>query len=131
MSIIIVSKIILYALMFNLSRSLHINAYSMNKFRYNRLFSTISNTPTLSTTSTSPPPLQSILTMPYNNFAEFIGGKGKAKMVWEQLRLYGMDPLHEDSKLSAKVKQHLSELLKVRNMYILCCHFLSILYGEI
>ena len=130
MSIIIISKIILYAIMFNLSRSLRINPYSTNKFRYYRLFSTISNTPTLPTTTT-PTPLQSILSMPYNDFAEFIGGKGKAKMVWEQFRLYGMDPLHEDSKLSAKVKQHLSELLKVRYMYILCCHFLSILYGEI
>ena len=127
MSIIIISKIILYAIMFNLSRSLRINPYSTNKFRYYRLFSTISNTPTLSTTTTP----QSILTMPYNDFAEFIGGKGKAKMVWEQLRLYGMDPLHENSKLSVKVKEHLSELLKVRYMYILCCHFLSILYGEI
>ena len=119
MIIIIVSKIILYAIMFNLSRSLRINPYSTNKFRYYRLFSTISNTPTLSTTTTP----QSILTMPYNDFAEFIGGKGKAKMVWEQFRLYGMDPLHEDSKLSAKVKQHLSELLKVRYMYMLCSIF--------
>ena len=122
MSIIIISKIILYAIMFNLSRSLRINPYSTNKFRYNRLFSTISNTPTLPTTTT-PTPLQSILSMPYNDFAEFIGGKGKAKMVWEQFRLYGMDPLHEDSKLSAKVKQHLSELLKVRYMYMLCSIF--------
>lgn len=57
----------------------------------------------------------SILTMPIEALNTITGGPGRSKMVWDQLRTKGLDPLHVDSTLSEKLRTSLSDYLQTRS----------------
>lgn len=53
----------------------------------------------------------SILTKSFSDLTELMGGSGKAKVFWKQLRDTGCHPLHETSQLTTRAKERLQLLM--------------------